>query len=411
MSVGLKNKAPKVETATKKHARHSFKPEHFSTPRSLYFRGQGGEAAMIGLGEPEWPSADEQKNWTFDQREKKVSDALSWYNYTQSSKNASEFFFHIFEKYPYRAKMYKALKTANGWYPPTVPGWYCRMATMGLVLTGKEKRFIVRAIRKMLTTANTEISAPETNENAVVKPNIQDHMMAKVKDTFGALEGLYDDFITSNYAKVDVMKVLFEKTPPPTKVKDLIRMAERHLHELNEVVNGRDEQLVEGYKMYGKRGVKQMIEFWNQVITDINNYGLHKKKDRAPRKRKAVSPEKMVAKITYLKASEELKLKSIDPTTIIRSSELWVYNVKTRKLGVYVVSATASAFDVKGKRLTNADPVGSIQKTLRKPKEQLAEFSSLGKPGRRAWFKKIKSTEIKLKNIINKDSILLSASK
>jgi len=402
----------KLNIAPVKHPQHSFKREHHSTPKPMSFRGNHGEGEFVGLQEPTWPSTDEQATWTEDHRGTLLSHALGWYNYTQNSKVSIEFLLQAFEKYPYRAETLRRLKKATLNMPP-VAGWLCRMAAMGLVLTMSEKRFLCRNLRKVLKSEVAEdvVAAVTSTEPVIVKLNIQDHLNAKVKDTFGEIERLFDDYINSNYQKIDVMKVLFAKAPPINKTKDLIKMADHYLEEINEVINGRDEQLNEAYKPYGKRGVKQLAEFWKQVITDINNYGLHRKKAKGPRKKKAVSPDKMVSKLAFLKTFEPLNLSSIDPTVIIRSSELWIFNTKTRKLGVYYVSAASSSFEVKGKRILNADPIVSMQKTLRKPKEQLAEFSNLGKPARRAWFKKIKGIEIKLKPIINKDSILLSASK
>ena len=93
------------------------------------------------------------------------------------------------------------------------------------------------------------------------------------------------------------------------------------------------------------------------------------------------------------------------PVDIIGANELWVYNVKTRKLGQYV-SANSSGLEVKGTTLLNYT-AKSIQKTLRKPETQLAEFVKAGKVQLRKFMDTVKTTEIALNGRINEDTLLL----
>jgi hypothetical protein len=112
-----------------------------------------------------------------------------------------------------------------------------------------------------------------------------------------------------------------------------------------------------------------------------------------------------------MKEFDELKLKSVEATSILTASELWVYNTKTRKLGIYIVDQYAGALGVKGTKIIGFDAAASVQKTMRKPKEQLKEWASNGKPAAKKWFKGVRSTEIKLNGTINADMILLKAYK
>jgi len=402
------------KTKLKKASKHSreirtFMREGHVAPRPMSFRGQHGEGEYIGLVEPTWPPIEEQIQWTKEYRNKLVGQAFAWYNYTQDKKTAYNFFLKAFDKVHHRAKMLANIKKSNT-TPNSVCGWICRMAAMGLYLHMSEKRVLWQQIKQLLADTKSTINAGECAIGSP-QPNIQDRINAKLNATFGEIDGVFDDFITSNYKKQNIMELLFEQAPPSNRTKDLIVMSTAKLQELTEVANGKDAQLNEAYASYGKRGVKQMVGFWEQAISDINNYGLAKKNERAPRKKKAISPDKMVSKLNFLKTFPELGLTSIDPVMIIRSSQLWTYNSKTRKLGQYVVSSTSTTFEVKGKKILNADPIASVQKTLRKPEKQLAEFASMGKPARIAWFKKIKATETKLKPAIHKEAILLSASK
>lgn len=130
------------------------------------------------------------------------------------------------------------------------------------------------------------------------------------------------------------------------------------------------------------------------------------KVNRKPRAKKSKPAEKIVEKMKYAKANEPLKLVSISPTDIIGAKELWVFNVKTRKLGKYVTGEFGE-LSVKGTSITGFDEVRSVQKTLRKPEEQLKEFKSAGKVALRKFLEDIKAVDIKLNGRINEDTILL----
>jgi hypothetical protein len=107
------------------------------------------------------------------------------------------------------------------------------------------------------------------------------------------------------------------------------------------------------------------------------------------------------------KATDEVtKTVSINPVDIIGAEELWVYNAKTRKLGKYV-AIEHGELSVKGGSIQFFDENLSIQKTLRKPVEQLAEFKKAGKVQLRKFLDDIKTTEIKLNGRINEETVLL----
>ena len=130
------------------------------------------------------------------------------------------------------------------------------------------------------------------------------------------------------------------------------------------------------------------------------------KVNRAPRAKKTVPAEKVVGKMKYLKTNEPLKLVSINPADILGAKELWVFNIKTRKLGRYVASEF-SDLGVKGTTITGFDEFKSIQKTVRKPEEKLKEFKTAGKVALRKFLDDINATDTKMNGRINEDTLLL----
>ena len=110
--------------------------------------------------------------------------------------------------------------------------------------------------------------------------------------------------------------------------------------------------------------------------------------------------------LKYKTEDTENKLVSINPVKIIGAEKLWIYNVKTRKLGVYVTS-DAAGLDVKGSSILNYKYSESISKTLRKPKDVLSRVLDGGKVVLRKVMNEINAKPQELNGRINKDTILL----
>jgi hypothetical protein len=88
------------------------------------------------------------------------------------------------------------------------------------------------------------------------------------------------------------------------------------------------------------------------------------------------------------------------------AEKLWIYNVKTRKLGVYVATDGAG-LGVKGSAIENYKYSESISKTLRKPEAVLKKVLEGGKIVLRKVMEGVNSKPSELNGRINKDTILL----
>jgi len=130
------------------------------------------------------------------------------------------------------------------------------------------------------------------------------------------------------------------------------------------------------------------------------------KVNRKPKAKKTVPAEKIVAKLKYKKADEPLKLVSINPADILGAKELWTYNTKSRKLGKYIASEFAD-LGVKGTSIVNFDENKSVQKTLRKPIDQLKDFKAAGKVALRKFLDDINAVDTKMNGRINEEIMLL----
>lgn len=178
------------------------------------------------------------------------------------------------------------------------------------------------------------------------------------------------------------------------------------------------EQLKEGYAHLSKEDVKKILEALGNVQMACQLVVDTSKATRKTRKRKPKSAEKLVEKLKYCKVDNKHSIASINPVDIIYANELWVFNIKTRKIGKYVASnidpqgaqREGSGLSVKGTTITGFSEKESVQKTLRKPEEKIKEFKDAGKVKLRTFLEDINAVDIKLNGRVNTDTILLKVS-
>ena len=112
---------------------------------------------------------------------------------------------------------------------------------------------------------------------------------------------------------------------------------------------------------------------------------------------------------------QQTKSISVNPAEIVGANSIIVYNSKTRKLGVYHAQnidptgqkRDGSGLSVKGTTIQGFNPTTSVQKTLRKPIEQLAKFKKIAKRSFQKQFDEINSVEIKMNGRFNDHSLII----
>lgn len=247
----------------------------------------------------------------------------------------------------------------------------------------------------------TAIKTPEPR-----RPTIQDRLNEKLTDILGEIEGWVDEVFVGIKIDHKIYDFLTVQKTPQAQIGRVRAVFQGKRDELELAKSGQDEQLKEGYSHLRAADFKRILSWFDHVLTDIDSFEKVKKTQRKARVKKAPSKEKTVAKLKYLREDKELKLVSINPADIVGVSELWVYNVKTRKLGRYV-AAQFQELGVKGTSITGYDELRSVSKTLRKPEEKLRDFAKASKVQLRKFIDDIRSTESKLNGRINIDILLL----
>ena len=203
------------------------------------------------------------------------------------------------------------------------------------------------------------------------------------------------------------MTVLRGLNVAPQMVGTISDAWKKHIEELEQAVAGKDSQLTEGYGNFSKTQLKNLIKFAETVVSDCGSYVQVKKTERAPRKKKPVSPEKLTQRFKYLREFEELKLTSEPVIKLVGSQEIWMYDTKRRKLIYAVADSHVGTMTVKGSSLVGFDTVNSMQKTLRKPAEQIKGLLTGGVANTRKFFKDIRATPVKFNGRSNENLVLL----
>lgn len=271
-----------------------------------------------------------------------------------------------------------------------------------------------------------EKKAEEKAKKNVYVPSIQERIRDQAIEACDAIEEWLDGFITnkkdfdakgfnftSHFAKYKISQAharkikglyageleearLIQNLPTPGEIKRCKDEREADMM----------QQLREGYGHLTKKDAKTYLEALETLHGACDVVIDAAKASRKPRAKKAPSKEKLISKLKYLERDDKLQLVSVNPLDIIDAKEVWVYNIKTRKLGKYV-AADHATLQVKGAGLQFYDEKLSIQKTLRKPDETLKEFKKAGKVQLRKFMDNIKTTDIKLNGRLNSDTIIL----
>jgi hypothetical protein len=269
------------------------------------------------------------------------------------------------------------------------------------------------AIAETILAGKNDIDAEAVAEVKSTVPvvSIQDRvresaykMTEEIEDALESFQTDPESFDPKAFKMLNLLKGKEVKAAHARIIKGLYS---RDLAELEELASGKgDEQLREAYSHRSRKQIKNLIAFYQEIMSACDMLAQEAKVNRAPRAKKSVPAEKIVAKLKYMKTNEPLKLVSVSPTDIIGSTELWVYNTKSRKLGKYV-SAEYQTLSVKGTSIINFNENLSICKTLRKPEEKLKEFKAAGKVQLRKFLDDINATDTKMNGRLNEETILL----
>jgi hypothetical protein len=341
-----------------------------------------------------------------------LARSFTWYNRFYGKKDAKELLCQYLEHQD-RIQEAKTLRKVDEKEFLMTLCWLSRMALRGLTLSDHESATLENEITRLQKLVGKPEVVEKVEEKPVTnRPNVQEIMRDKARDAAGELEGFFDEFYLQGKVTGKVVDVVSKFNVLPQHIPMIVEAWKRKLQEFEEISNTDDKELKEAYGNLGKVQLRNILKFIEQVLGDLNSYISIKKANKAPRKRKAVPVEKIVAKLKYLKEfkdpANKLELVSIHPTKLHGASEAWVYDTAKRKLHHYIADEYSRAFTVKGNTVLGFDANKSEIKTLRKPGEQIKEIMG-SKPAARKYFDNIKAVAAKPNGRFNENLIILKA--
>ena len=421
-------------------------------PKKKVVRGAPRIKRGNKLTEPSWEGWTE---WTGEQYHRTAQSARAWYYENYKAADLYPAVWKWMEQNDYTKEQLRQAKAAPSHELSITAGitakllmngmpdynkkhddyWNTLPGTMGDVAPASKflKARIERAIQAGTSVVEEKKEVEKEKANVYV-PTIQERIRDQARLQAEALEEWLDGFISDKKTfdpKGFDFKKHFQKTgvtqAHARKLKgfyenelDDFKELERfptagQLKKMSEHEQDMWAQLKEGYAHLKKADIKMFTTAIEELMTALDFVIDTSKATRAPRKAKPKSATKLVEKLKFLKIDEKFKLASVSPDQIIGASELWVFNVKTRKLGKYVaknpdptgMGRDGSGLQVKGTTILAYDEAQSIQKTLRKPVDQLKDFKSAGKVKLRKFLEDIPTTDTKLNGRCNPETILL----
>lgn len=363
---------------------------------------------------PNWHGSE---TWTTDQFLKFFRTSMDWYRMEKNPKDLKQEVINWMSSNDYSKSQIKLFKSTKDFRCTSTMGAIAANLNRGMPRiredfnNGKDTgEWLSKEITSVLESGRNDVEPEEVKAEAKPVVNIQERLketaMAMTDEIEDALESFSKDQDAFNPKQFKVLNLLKGKQAKAAHARIIRDSYARQFEEYKETLDGKCEQLKEAYSHVSKKNLKKIIEFYQEITSACEMLMQEQKVNRKPRARKAVPAEKIVSKLKYCKTNEPLKLVSISPTEIIGAKELWVYNIKTRKLGKYIAEEYRE-LNVKGTTVINFSESKSVQKTLRKPDEQLKEFKSAGKVALRKFLEDIKAVDIKLNGRINEDTVLL----
>lgn len=338
-----------------------------------------------------------------------IISAYNWYNYFYDSDQAKVWVVDYLKEFHKSEK--ELIKNANRINSNLcrTSGWNCRILALGGNLPIDIQERNIARIRTLASACSStesedrEAEAPTQEVKPVI--SIQERVTNRANDLIAELECLIDNYYRdgSTFKAIDW---LIQQDVKPAIAQRIVDYYRPLYSEAFDALNGKDNQLNEGYSHWKKPKLKAYVEFIRSIVSAAETRSTIAKATRKPRKKKEKSPVQLIAKLKYKEKDETYKLVSVDPKQIIGCNQLWIFNTKYRTLAVYNAMGPAG-LNVKGSTLIGWDEKTSIVKTLRKPTEQLNKLKEGGKIILRKFMDEIKCKSKTATGRINNETVLV----
>ena len=386
--------------------------------------------------EPDWTYAED---FTGEQYYKERCRVGFYYNYFYSPKDGKPWVITWMKNNGYTNTDIAAVKAVPDSWIPIITSGYCRALTKGMptnhdglieyleTLPGvsstcmKDADVYVKEKLVEIIERGSNIKHEkkvEEEKKDIPRPSIQQLLRDKSAEMAEEIDNFVDDFDykPATLKKFDAVKMLRKVEAKGNHAKFIKSFYELEFKEYDELLNPpkrmseakKDdyEQLKEGYAHLKKPQIKAVHDLYRNILDACDMIMLESKVNRTPRKKKPQSKDKIVAKVKYAKQDQATTSVSIKPIDCLDAAAIMIYNVKNRKLGIYYPDAHSS-LSFKGTTLIGFDESKSVQKTMRKPVEQVSKFKKVSKRALQKEFESVNSVETKMNGRFNENILIL----
>lgn len=386
--------------------------------------------------EPDWTYAEEM---TAEEYYRERCRTGFYYNYYYTSKDGKPWVLAWMKDAGYKKEEIAAVKAVpDSWVPISVSG-YCRALSKGMPVNHKGLPAYLETLAGVANNAMTDADVyvkqkleeiiergklikqekqEEEKKKDIPRPNIQQLLREKSAEMTEEIENFIEefDYKPATLKKFDPLKLLRKVEAKGNHAKHIKSFYQLEFEEYDELLNPPKrmseekkadyEQLKEGYSHLKKAEIKAVYQMYQSILDACDMLVQESKVNRAPRKKKPQSKDKIVAKVKYCNQDTVTKSVSIKPIDCLDAAAVMVYNTKTRKLGIYYPEQYSS-LSFKGTTLMGFDEKKSVQKTMRKPAEQVSQFKKVAKRSLQKQFDEVKSVETKMNGRFNEHTLIL----
>ena len=324
-----------------------------------------------------------------------LGKALTWYNYMCEDNDAREYIIEYLKATKQDALLKKFRRVPMSRVPKTY-AWVYRIKTRGGAIHPDTLMRADRAIQACLEYMEAEsIDEPK---QVVERPTIQDRVKERVNDIIGDVECILD-----SGELINMYEWLQKNSIPPAHARKIAEYYKPLCDEYAYALTVDNE----GYENYTKSQLKTKLGYVLKLVEDCERFAGNVKKARAPRKKKAPTVDKLLKHFQYQKDSNEYKLQSVAPESIIGAQELWTFNTKYKTISVFRARGP-SGLSVRRTSIDSYDSESSLTKRVgRKPEEYIKKVLSGGKIILRKLMDEIKAEPSTFSDRINNNTILL----
>jgi len=350
--------------------------------------------------EPEWVDAESLSD---EELSEKISQALSWYGNIAKHRYNKKFLLEFCKIKKYSDKDIELFTRLSHTDISTSVSWLARMQSKGYSLSEEQSKKFNSNLEELKEKASKIKSTTTVFKNVI---SIQEKIRQKADREIAEIEYLLDQYVLINRTfKYNWEGYLKSREISSVVAEKIVEFFIKESKELQELIDvwATDEYVREEYAHFTKAEIKKWKGFIDELISEAHKIS-QTKPMRRKRRVKEKPAEQLVKKLNY--ASESDSYKSVPATKIIGAIQLWVYNIKTKKLGVYHAE-DARGLSVKGSTIQNFNKTTSVSKTLRKPDDTIQLLLDAGKVKLRTILDDLTTKQNSLTGRINTDTILL----